>query len=412
MNDINEPRSLEVEIPDYNKPWLEKKVLSLNKKLRRLGIPTITVLDKGQSMVQMADLLGSGAPKYGQARRSTMQLTYPPAIKVDKHEISGVISRVKEHEEGESKVAIKALGGHKLPPRYYSLLTEGEKAFDRCDHCQMKRRRIVNYLVLREGEEEPKLIGSSCLQDYIGGTNVESFIRLATLGEELKTAAKKAGRGEPLGDIIPEIGYPVERLLGAMLKTYHEEGLELLWAPDFTTKLGNGRSVPQTIWDRCESDEELTEWEEKARPYMDWARTDAAPAHLQRVANQTHNFQWQSSYALLLIPSARMESEKNHSRIIPHRPAPCKSLPCAGWYGEVGSHHWENLTVDSVSTIFKGRKKIVRFLTQTGKMLCGYYNITKKFKEGEKICAYFTVTKHDKFRGKKHTNIRVQEIRS
>lgn len=54
-----------------------------------------------------------------------------------------------------------------------------------CEHCQVNRYRKDTYLVVRENDGKTYQVGSSCIEDFLGGNSTNDVLKKATLISEL-----------------------------------------------------------------------------------------------------------------------------------------------------------------------------------------------------------------------------------
>lgn len=59
------------------------------------------------------------------------------------------------------------------------LSAEFGKISPKCDHCKTTRDRNNTFIIKKEGSDELKIVGRSCLKDYTGTSNPEKFVKYA-----------------------------------------------------------------------------------------------------------------------------------------------------------------------------------------------------------------------------------------
>jgi len=87
---------------------------------------------------------------------------------------------------------IRSLNDFEIPTKYRTVEPV-------CDHCNVKRYRIDTYLVYHKDNNEWAQVGSTCLQDFIGGINPHAAARYAAMLADISDLADSMGDPNRIG---------------------------------------------------------------------------------------------------------------------------------------------------------------------------------------------------------------------
>lgn len=156
---------VQYEIPTLGFDIFKKQVEGLNKKAEKLGLPAITI-----TVIKSEDReLFDSAESYQKDpywiglydHKDFMKVVTFHTIEVEGTDpiINGwkFIASVEHTEDGN---VIKSVPEEAYPLEYRTIEPQ-------CDHCQTIRRRVITY-ILRHEDGKYKMVGSSCLHDFLG----------------------------------------------------------------------------------------------------------------------------------------------------------------------------------------------------------------------------------------------------
>jgi len=168
-------------VPEYNLETLKARIEKLNRRAVKLGCApaALTELECTDEHVQ-----GPNGNPTGEIRRWVLVKIVGQAPKLQGWAFVAILDVL---EEG---TVIRAIPGEAVPPEY-------RKAIPHCDHCKMPRNRRSHYL-LRNENGEYKMVGSSCLRDFLGHDSPDALARGAEFlmgAGDLGSAAEDEGWG-------------------------------------------------------------------------------------------------------------------------------------------------------------------------------------------------------------------------
>jgi hypothetical protein len=157
--------TVEYAIPEFNWGKASKKLESLTRRAKKLGVNGLTYEVKGEEVREVK------TGKYTlEGRPITVEILYVLVdVTGDAPVIAGyTFAATVEHTE-EGNVLRKVPGCEIDAPLSY------RTASRKCEHCNKIRSRKDTYLVLNNETGEWKQVGKSCLRDFLG-ENVDSFL--------------------------------------------------------------------------------------------------------------------------------------------------------------------------------------------------------------------------------------------
>lgn len=199
-------------IPSYNWATLQERIAKVNKRAVKLGLEPITLTKIGEEKRTVDDGI-----------QKTVETIYTAELDGQTPMLAGwrfvaTIQRLTA-DDGQMVTIFHAMPGAGEVPHVY------RTAASACDHCHTARRRNDTYIVRStsqdlDGEEwnTHKQVGSTCLADFLGGTDPHA---MASLAEWLGKIADDCSRAEEddfrdgsgrRGDMDWELGWFLARV--------------------------------------------------------------------------------------------------------------------------------------------------------------------------------------------------------
>jgi hypothetical protein len=149
-------------VPAVNFARLNAEVEKMNRKAARLGTDPVVLTTHGQEVRTLHDAL-LDSEYFDTSFLCTIEGAAP--------QVEGfiLVAEIRPVEGGEN--VIREVPGQNCPPQFRTTKMD-------CDHCQINARRNSIFIVKNEFGEFVR-VGSSCLQDYLGGTDPKSLIQRA-----------------------------------------------------------------------------------------------------------------------------------------------------------------------------------------------------------------------------------------
>jgi hypothetical protein len=150
----------DMKIAEFNAEKFLKKIATFNRKAKKLQLPEVKAVKIGSELVEQKHKDDEGNVE-----------TY--FIQVDEYDIQGEIPRVggwaihSKVQPAEQEAGNFVYTNKGFEPRE-SLRTVGMV----CQHCNMARRRGTVYLLQNSETGEEKLVGKSCLKDFLPELNI------------------------------------------------------------------------------------------------------------------------------------------------------------------------------------------------------------------------------------------------
>lgn len=209
--EIEAPRT-EFRIPSENLPGLKAKIARLAKRAAKLGAeaPTLTV--------HPVEEIRQG--------NGTVKFVYPvtvtgPAPRFAGWALTAVIEL--DHAEPDAPNVVHALNDE-ADPAWRTLA-------ERCDHCNVNNRRRNKLVVVTHGNGDRKVIGTTCLRDFLGHQAPATVAGWAEYVEDLDVAEFE---NEGFGGAHVEERYDAAEYLGWVARSCVESG----WIPKSAVPFG------------------------------------------------------------------------------------------------------------------------------------------------------------------------------
>ena len=374
-------------IPSVNFPTLEKKIEKLNSKskvdLEPLSLKIVDTIKKKR------------CSRVGFEYEETI---YEVELEGESPTLEGwtlvaVIQPLKEDN------LIREVPGEICPPKYRTI-------DNICDHCGKKRKRNSVYL-LRNESGEHKIVGRSCLSDFIGRTNPESLLLAAEWIVKGVKALDSSQEDQEVGDSSVRI----EEFLAVTSVLIRKKG----WLPK--SKAFNEQSTAEIAWALCAFDDiyvadyvrdndivvEDTDIE-LATDALNWGKAideKNAPSnylHNLGVACRQHSVTKRRAGYVASVVNA-------YSRTLD-----VAEKPNSDFVGVVGSRDvFEDLEVINVRAIDSvyGEKHLIRFHDSEGNEIVWWASrsLPDWAKKGNKVTVKGTVVKHEEYNDTKQTTV-------
>ena len=146
-------------IPDVNFSFFERKIEETNKKAKKLGCAEITykILSTHVTKADPMKSIGSFDITW-----FVVEVT-GETPKLNGWKFNGVLTQVPL-ADGTSQNHVKCVPGETVPKRF-------RYRVGACDHCNYTRKRKETYVIENEQTNVFKMVGSSCLKDFLGHKN-------------------------------------------------------------------------------------------------------------------------------------------------------------------------------------------------------------------------------------------------
>jgi len=220
-------------IATWKVPDVEKKIDALNRKAKKLGLPSV-MMELGEE-----------------------------SVRIDGWQLVAVL----DHGIGEKPV-IRSVEGTELPERY-------RDAKPICDHCGYDRRRKDTFILEHISQAEYRQVGRTCLGDYLGGNTAQAIIAYAAwIGQFGLMMDKWREPDDPYGPRgREEARWDLEGFLAYTAAEIRKNGwVSRSQAKEQVGEFATADAVLETLWKRP------TEREEAERQLTDEMRVEAKAA--------------------------------------------------------------------------------------------------------------------------------------
>lgn len=168
-------------IPECNLSFIEAQMLQLNKKAAKLQCPCLFMTVERDGVKPLYECWHAGEYYFTEDETS-------------KHRTGVMVPRVRVTLTGESPkldgweflaTLTPTENGNLIsvvpfaPPEMD--LTEFRDKMNQCDHCNTKRQRKETFLVWHRERNEIKMVGRSCLKDFLGHMSAEQLADIASM---------------------------------------------------------------------------------------------------------------------------------------------------------------------------------------------------------------------------------------
>lgn len=402
-------------IPDENLAGLQAKIAKLAKRADKLGVPapTCTVVETfDEEITESVDgpygSHGGFRPTGLFARKHLVAVT-GEAPRYAGWALTAVIEM--DHEEG------RADGGPGEPSaNVVGVVPDAAEADvhvdvwrtldERCDHCGVNNRNRSKLVVVTHEDGTQKIVGSTCLKDFLGHTSPDAIASWAQWLADLDDVVSEYEESFNGG----EIRYDPEVVLAYTRRAIKAHG----WTPRSAAQFGQNATADH-VFDLLHPGkgdtrpEEVTAAERaEAAELMAWAQGLSLDndylANLQAVASKL-SVRRKHLGILVSLPAAY---DRAQGREI-ERKAKAETAAASKHFGTVG----ERLDIEGTVTFtreFPGYaynsppKALVKILTTEGNVATWWCsNASKAPKMGDKVAGKATVKEHDTYEGSEQT---------
>ena len=319
---------------------------------------------------------------------------------------------------GDAGNILRTLPGETLPLEYRS----GEQ---RCDHCQVNRKRIDTYVVRNE-QGEHKQIGSTCVQDFCGGLSPDQAIALASYFASAFGYCEDAEKNDR-GSRVPE-RYDLMDVLTTAATMIRMEG----WCSvakakaSYESLTATSSYVHEYLGGWYRPSEEQRKWLREHQPTEQDIQT-ANQAHEWAMALTEQNDEELNDYlhnvrVLVLVGSVESRGVGLATSIVAvaqremnQRLEAQHVTQVSNHFGQVNKRDEYTLTVLSTRT-FEGNyglKTVVKFIDQSGNRAVWFASGESTLESGQTVQVKATVKDHSEFKGVKETvlsRVKVESI--
>lgn len=237
------------------------KIAKINKRQRKLGLPEIELEFRGEHEF----ILDPDGIRVIEYRTIYMRADVPT---VADYEIIGIIH---PSSAGEGNIVQRIPGAVGDLTDYYNVPFT-------CDHCGWLRRRNDTFIVRQRQTGERKQVGSTCMKDFLNGTDPHSVMKMAEVLVDLDDFLSKPRKREEYGKIADDPKERTVSLLGflAMVaKDIRETGR---WISSKEAYRDGGQSTAYrawwSLWDKEEVASIIAEDWAAAQGVIDWGRAN------------------------------------------------------------------------------------------------------------------------------------------
>jgi hypothetical protein len=386
------PRT-EFRIPSENLPALKAKIARLAKRAVKLGaeVPTLTVHAAVETHL----------------RNGTVKVHYPvtvtgPAPRFAGWELTAVIEL--DHEEPDAPNVVHAITGE-ADPAWRTLA-------ERCDHCHVAARRRNKLVVVTHEDGAQKIIGTTCLQDFLGHQAPATVAGWAEYVADLDLGEYEE---EGFGGAHVEQRYDAAEYLGWVVRSCTESG----WVPRSAVSFG-GTSTSEDALRQLALANGLrrpAQGEERPEPLTDAERAQGAAAAAWAATVAPTNDYFANLNAIGLKTSLRLKDlglaasavsgyAKSQEREL-ERAARAENAADSTHVGTVGERLDITGTVSFVRFIEGdyGTRAMVKILSEGNLLVWWCSNASKAPAQGATVTGKATVKAHEDYQGEIQTVI-------
>lgn len=193
------------QIPGHRLEEALARLQTLARKASRYATRPVTVEYLGGPVVQ--ERLLTPQNPYAESRRVRIPFHYI-RVQGEAPRVQGWTFVATLQHAGEAGTIVRAIPGAVIPEEFRHSTPE------RCDHCQASRLRRDTY-VLRHQDGRHQQVGSTCLQDFLGGVDPATVARLCERLALLQEALGGfMGLGDRAGeDLLEYLGHVAEAMM-------------------------------------------------------------------------------------------------------------------------------------------------------------------------------------------------------
>lgn len=374
-------------------PWFEGKMAALQAKAERLGVPapTWTILD--QETVEL---------ETGEVITYTTVTVEGDAPKFDGWTMAAVIDL--DPQDGGDEHLVAVIGDRDTDPTWRT-------ETDRCDHCGPTTARGRRKLVVVEHDSgERKVVGTTCLRDFLGHQSPEGIAGWAQMLASLRGEIEEALADDREYDgPREELRVSPTRFLGWTVRAISECGWmskgRAGWDDTPTVEVAHDLMFPPKATPSYKLPAPLTEAElTEAEAALEWATTVGGSDYLDnvRVLAGKAGWRWKD---LGLGASIVAAYQREQARL-----AEQKARREIGAASEFIGEPKQRLTVTGEVVMarefdgFYGVKTLVKIVTDEGNIVTWWASSSAP-DMGDRVTGKATVKEHEEYRGERQTVI-------
>lgn len=270
-----------------------------------------------------------------------------------------------------------------------------------CAHCGYKRARKFTYLLQHEDSGEITQVGSTCVQDFLGGHDPTLAVWSATARRELGSFLAEGEEGYGSSDYTDPMEY-----LCWVNKSIRQSG----WMPRSRAEYGRATAdmAMFEMYDRYQGkDFPTAEDSEKARKVWEWATTELVNTPVDQRNEYIHNLTvvmnkgWMTHRDAGLVASAPSAYDREMSRRVQSASAQ------SDWVGEP-KQRLKNISATLTRTCstegYYDPRVLNQFQDESGNVLVWWTNKVAA-NTGDKVSLTGTVKEHKTYQGIKQTTL-------
>lgn len=385
------------EIPTVNLYGFEAAMAKLTKRAKRLKLDVgFEVVRRFTREVKVVDFYGvhrKRTESYAEVR------TWGPVVKFDGWSFVG-------------KLDFAAVEGQTL-----RVMLEGEDCPDwvkqvertRCDHCGHSRRRNELFIVRHEDGSE-KVIGSTCVRDFLGNESPDKLAAMAGLIFSVMHTAEESEHWGGCGGHAEPVWSPTE-VLATAFYSIRQHG----WTPTREEGATAGDVSALLTPHRFPSEDKKRLEELEKRSEKDWAKASAA---VEWIAEQDtsgsdymHNLQavltnYVTYKTMNLAVSGAVAFDRDLAKKVEKQEERKEHGP-SDFVGKAGDRIDFDAEVFFVRYLegMYGTTTLIKFRDDSGNLYTWFASGSKDIERGERYAVRGTVKKHEVFRDEKQTVI-------
>lgn len=396
----------EFEIPIGNLPALVERMGALEKKARRLGITdAIGFTEIGRIERVIGRVVDPETQECLGIKRTYVKIcVFGPRPKFAGWELIGRL----DFEAVPGACLRMMVPGHDCPPEFHDVEPE------RCDHCGHRRRRNDTFLV--QCETTVKVIGRTCLKDFLGHESPEHIAALCELLGQMGAMSNEDGEWG-LGGQSRFGGWDPAEVLDLAVYSIRTRGwasskedkatkihVEFLLTPQCSTEMENKRL--------SELNEVSVKDRIKGAAALTWVR--ALAKHWQRPLTQQPNSDYMNNLQLVcshaVVPKTlgiAVSAVTAFTRALEHEITLTnqKKEGVSEHVGDIKERVTFKGEVLLVRTVegFYGTTSVLKFADIKGNIFTWFASRSPDLHAGGKVVVIGTVKKHDEYQGIKQT---------
>jgi len=381
-------------IPEMNYSELETKLSKLNKKAIKLNCEPIVL-----TLLGTVDLKISVPWQNNQILVRHNQVTISGVAPI----IAGY-ELIASCEQFENGILVKTIPGKTYPERYRDLMS--------CEHCNSNRLRKYTFIVRNVETDEYKMVGKSCLKDFLGHMDPNFY---AMILQYLAEFNEKEYSEIPSGF---RTLYNTEEYLSFVAACIRERGWisktnaneqQTLSTANFAEEAITNYHAPSKLQDKFTKYPEPTEQDkELANKSLNWAKNlvDTKNDYLYNIhlLSQQNSISYKEMGFVASIVSS-FAKNLEYEILKEQRETAKKQELLSDYFGSIGEKIQIELTyVNSYSFETQwGMSHINKFLDQNGNIFIWKSSNSVRVNQGQLVKIKGTIKDHSEYAGAKQT---------